>query len=261
MAKQGEPVLRPEGKSMAVNTASSRPALAAGALSVAAVAAVVGPLAYVVVTLFHPPGAPENDHPAVFREYAMSQTWIAIHLLQLAALVLALIGIAGLAGSILRLQQHGRVLALLALGFAAAGIPLAAVLQAVDGITQKRMVDAWVAAGGTVDSAGFAAAQAVRWLEEGVNAVFSLDLGVAVMLVGAAMVRGAVYPRWVGWIGGAIGIAVVIQAILVAETGFSPAAQTWILARNPGLWIWTAVAGVLLWRRCRLLNDESSTPT
>jgi hypothetical protein len=212
---------------------------------------VIGPLAYVVVTLFHPPGAPANDHPAVFREYAMSETWIAIHLLQLAALVLALIGIAGLAGSILRFQEHGRLLALLAAGFAAAGIPFAGVLQAVDGITQKRMVDAWVAAGATVGSATFAAAQAVRWLEEGVNAVFGLTLGVAVILLGAAMVRGAAYPRWLGWIGGAIGIAVFIQAILVAETGFSPAAQTWILARNPALWLWTAVAGVLLWRRLR----------
>jgi hypothetical protein len=236
---------------MAMNAISSRPAVATGVLSLAAAAAVIGPLGYVVVTLFHPPGVPANDHPTVFREYAMSQTWIAIHLLQLVGLVLALVGIAGLAGSILRFQEHGRLLALLAAGFAGAGIPSAIILQAVDGITQKRMVDAWVAAGGTVGSASFAAAQAVRWLEEGVNAVFSLTLGVAVILLGAAMARGASYPRWFGWIGALIGIAVLIQAILVAETGFSPAAQTWILARNPGLWIWTAVAGVLMWRRVR----------
>jgi hypothetical protein len=261
MVKQGDHVLRPEERSMAVNAASSHPVLPAGAFSAAAVAAIVGPLAYVVVTLFHPPGAPANDHPTVFREYAMSQTWIAIHLLQLAGLVLALIGIAGLAGSILRLQPNGHGLALLALGFAVCGVPLAAVLQAVDGITQKRMVDAWVGAGGTVDSAHFAAAQAVRWLEEGVNAVFSLDLSVTVILVGAAMLRGPAYPRWLGWVAGAIGVAVLFQAVLVAETGFSPAAQTWILARNPGLWIWTAVAGVLLWRRCRLLDAGSSPAT
>ncbi len=237
---------------MAANARSSQPALATGALSVAAAAAVIGPLGYVVVTLFHPPGAPANDHPAVFREYAMSQSWIAIHLLQLAALVLSLIGIAGLAGSILWLRDHGRLLALYALGFAGASIPSAIILQAVDGITQKRMVDAWLAAGGTVGSASFAAAEAVRWLEEGVNAAFSLTLGVAVILLGAAMVRGALYPRWVGWIGGVIGIGVFIQALLVAETGFSPAAQTWIYARNPALWLWTAAAGILLWRRLRL---------
>jgi hypothetical protein len=60
-------------------------------------------------------------------------------------------------------------------------------------------------------------------------------------------------------IGGAIGIAVLIGAILIAETGFSPTAQSWVLARNPALWIWTAVAGVLMWRRLRLL--DATLPT
>ncbi len=239
--------------------AASRKTLAASALSLAAAAAVIGPLGYVVVTLFHPPGIEANNHPVVFHEYAMSQTWIAIHLVQLAALVVGLIGIAGLATSVLWLQENGRLLALLAVGLAAVSIPFAGVLQAVDGIAQKRAVDAWVAAGGAVESASFAVPTTTRWLEEGVNAVFGLSLGVAVVLVGAAMVRGTVYPHWVGWIGGAIGIAVVIQAILVAETGFSPAAQTWVLARNPGLWLWTAVAGILMWRRVPL--RDATFPT
>jgi hypothetical protein len=239
--------------------AVARETLASSALSLAAAAAVIGPIIYVVVTLFHPPGAPANDHPVVFREYATSQTWIAIHLVQLAGLILALIGIGGLAGSMLRHQQNGRLLALLAVGFAAASIPFAGILQAVDGIAQKRAVDAWVAAGGTVGSASFAVPTATRWLEEGVNAVFGLSLALAVILVGAAMVRGAVYPHVMGWIGAALGIANFIQAILVAETGFSPAAQTWILARNPALWIWTAVAGALMWRHVRHLDAKVPT--
>jgi hypothetical protein len=239
--------------------APSRKPLASSALSLAAAAAVIGPLVYQTVTLVHPPGVEANVHPVVFREYAMSQTWIAIHLVQLAGLVVGVTGIAGLAASMLRLQENGRLLALLAVGLAAATIPTAAVLQAVDGITQKRAVDAWVAAGGTAGSASFAAAEAMRWLEEGVNAVFSLTLGLAVILVGAAMLRGAVYPHWMGWIGSAIGIGVLINAILVAETGFSPAAQTWILARNPALWIWTVVAGVLMWRRLSLLDATFPT--
>ncbi len=239
--------------------AVSRNTLASGALSLAAAAAVIGPLVYVAVTLFHPPGIEANDHPVVFREYAMAQTWIAIHLVQLVGLVLGLIGIAGLAASVLWLQQNGRLLALLAVGLAGASIPSAVVLQAVDGIALKRAVDAWVATGGTVGSASFAAATAMRWLEEGMNAVFGLTLGLAVILVGAAMVRGAVYPHWVGWIGAAIGIAVLINAVLIAETGFSPIAQAWVLARNPALWIWTAVAGVLMWRRLRLLDATAPT--
>ena len=130
---------------------------------------------------------------------------------------------------------------LLAVGLAAASIPTAVVLQAVDGIALKRAVDAWVAEGGTVGSASFAAARAIRWVEEGLNAVLGLTLGSTVILAGAAMVRGAVYPRWMGWTGAAIGIGVLISAILVAETGFSLIAQAWVLARNPALWIWTAI--------------------
>jgi hypothetical protein len=239
---------------MPSDRAVSRKTLASRALSLAAAAAVIGPLGYVAVTLFHPPGVEANNHPVVFREYAMAQGWTAIHLVQLAGLVVGLIGIASLAASMLRRQENGRLLALLAVGLAAASIPSAVILQAADGIALKRAVDAWVAAGGTVGSASFAAATAIRWLEESLNVVFGLTLGLAVILVGAAMVRGAVYPRWLGWIGSAIGIAVLIHAILVAETGFSATAQTWVLARNPTLWIWTAVAGVLMWRRLRLLD-------
>jgi hypothetical protein len=244
---------------MPPDRAVSRKTLTSRALSLAAAAAVIGPLVYVAVTLLHPPGQPGNDHPVIFREYAMSQTWVAIHLVQLAALVVGLVGIAGLAASMLRLQENGRLLALLAVGLAAASIPIAVALQAVDGIALKRAVDAWVAEGGTVGAPSFAAARAIRWLEEGFNACFGLTLGLAVTLAGAAMARGAVYPRWMGWIGGAIGIAVLIGAILVAETGFSPTAQSWVLARNPALWIWTAVAGVLMWRRLRLL--DATLPT
>jgi hypothetical protein len=243
---------------MPSDRAVSRKTFASRALSLSAVAAVIGPLFYVTVTLLHPPGI-ANDHPATFRQYAMSQTWIAIHLAQLAALVVGLVGIAGVAASMLRSQEKGRLLALLAVGLVAVSIPIAVVLQAVDGIALKRAVDAWVAEGGTVGSASFAAARAIRWLEEGLNAVLGLTLGLTVILAGAAMVRGALYPRLLGWVGAAIGIGVLIGAVVVAETGFSPSAQTWVLARNPALWAWTAAAGVLLWRRLRLLDAKLPT--
>lgn len=247
----------------------SRKTLASRALSLAAAAAVIGPPAYVAVTLLHPPGV-ASDHPATFRQYAMSHSWVVIHLAQLACMVAGMVGLAGVAASMLRLQEQGRLLALLAVGLAAASIPTAFALQAVDGIALKRAVDAWVAEGGAVGSASFAAARAIRWVEEGLNAALGLTLGSAAVLTGAAMVRGAVYPRWLGWVGAAIGVGVLTGAVIVAETGFSPAAQVWVLARNPALWLWTAVVGVLMWRRLRFLDatlptsspasDEASEP-
>lgn len=240
---------------------AARKTFASRALSLAMAAAVIGPPVYVAVTLLHPSGI-ADDHPATFRQYAVSHAWIAIHLAQFAAMVVGLVGLAGLAASMLRLQENGRVLALLAVGLAAASIPIAAVLQSVDGIALKRAVDAWVVEGGTVGSASFAAARAIRWVEEGVNAVLGLTMGFTIILAGAAMVRGVVYPRWMGWIGAAIGIGVLIGAVIVAESGFSPTAQVWVLARNPALWIWISVAGVLMWRRLRLIDatDPTSSP-
>jgi hypothetical protein len=124
-------------------------------------------------------------------------------------------------------------------------------------------VDAWVAEGGTLASASFAGARAIRWVEEGLNAMLGLTMGSAVILAGAALAcgRGTFYPRLLGWIGAAIGVGVIVGAVIVAETGFSPAAQTWVLARNPALWIWTAVAGILMWRRLRLLDVTLPTPS
>jgi hypothetical protein len=238
---------------MSSDSAVSRKTFASRALSLSAAAAVIGPPVYVAVTLLHPGGV-GNDHPAIFRHYATSQTWIAIHLVQLAALVIGLVGITGLAAFMCRIQEQGRLLALVAVGLAVASIPIAVALQIVDGIALKRAVDIWVAEGGTVGSPNFAAARTIRWLEEGFNAGFGLTLGLAVALVGTAMSRGRVYPRVLGWVGGAIGIAVLIESVIIAETGFSPAAQTWVLARNPALWIWTTIAGVLMWRRLRLLD-------
>lgn len=242
---------------MPSDSAISRKTFTSRALSLSAASAVIGPLLYVAVTLLHPPGIP-NDHPATFRQYAMSQNWVVIHLAQLAALLLGLVGMAGIALSMLRLQEKGRLLALVAVGLAAASIPTAIVLQAVDGIALKRAVDAWVAEGGTVGSASFAAARAIRWSEEGLNAVLGLTMGLTAILTGAAMVRGAVYPRLLGWVGVAIGVGVLAGAFIIAETGFSPTAQIWVLARNPAMWIWTAVSGVLTWRHLRM--PDSTLP-
>jgi hypothetical protein len=93
---------------MPPDRAVSRKTFDSNAPSLATAAAVIGPLVYVAVTLLHPPGHPGNDHAVVFREYAMSQTWVAIHLVQLAALMVGLVGIAGLAASMLRLQEMVR---------------------------------------------------------------------------------------------------------------------------------------------------------
>jgi hypothetical protein len=56
------------------------------------------------------------------------------------------------------------------------------VLQAVDGIALKRAVDAWASAPADREAIAFAAAEAVRWTEIGMNALSYFLLGLTVLL-------------------------------------------------------------------------------
>jgi hypothetical protein len=72
-------LIMPSGHAVSRKTSSQR------ALSLDAATVVIGPLVCVTVTLLqHPSGQRGNAHAVVFREYAMSQTRVAIHLVQLA---------------------------------------------------------------------------------------------------------------------------------------------------------------------------------
>src|SRR5215208_5309668 len=89
--------------------------------------------------LLHPSGA-EDDHEAIFTEYAESDVWVATHL---AEFVLVLVALAGLLVLCRALRPETPYLALLAAGALIASGATWAVLQAVDGVTLKQAVDAW----------------------------------------------------------------------------------------------------------------------
>ena len=170
--------------------------------------------------IWHPTGA-EDDHEAILREYAASDAWEATHL---AEFVLVLVALAGL-------LVHGRVLrpeapylALLAAGAIIATGATWAALQAVDGVTLKQTVDAWAAASGTEKATRYADAETTRWIEWGLQGYFRVLLGVAFLLLGAAVVVSRLVPSWLGVllvVGGllslAIGISVAYEGL---ESGF-----------------------------------------
>jgi hypothetical protein len=165
----------------------------------------------VVTMLFHPSGE-ENDHPAIFTEYADSDAWEAVHLGQFIGVLAALAGLLVLA---FLLRSRGAVvLARLAAAATIATAATWAVLQAVDGVALKQAVDAWVASSGDEDSSRFADAEIVRWLEWGVQSYFRVLLGLTLALFGAAVVMTRVVAGWLGWvavIGGALSVAAGID--------------------------------------------------
>lgn len=157
--------------------------------------------------LFHPTGA-EDDHEAIFTEYAASDAWVATHL---AEFILVLVALAGLLVLCRTLRQETPYLALLAAGALLASSAMWAVLQAVDGVTLKQAVEDWAAASGTDKASRFADAETVRWTEWGLQSYFRVLLGLALLLLSAAMVLGRLVPSWLGvvlGVGGLLSLAI-----------------------------------------------------
>jgi Domain of unknown function (DUF4386) len=160
--------------------------------------------------IWHPTGE-EDDHEAIFSEYAASDAWVATHF---AEFLLVLVAFAGLLVLCHALWRETPYLALLAAGAIIATSAAWAILQAVDGIALKQAVDAWAAAPGTEETTRFDDAETVRWTEWGLQSYFRLLLGVAFLLLGAAAVVSRLVPSW-------LGVLLAVAGLLSLAIGFS----------------------------------------
>ena len=136
--------------------------------------------------LLHPHDEPPNSHASVFTEYAHSTNWVWIHDLQFLSAAVVVTGFLLLAQALHRPDAP----ALIRVGSAAAAaatVALIAANMAVDGVALKRAVDAWVGRTPRNRPARFAAAEAIRWVEWGVNSFFTILLGVTVILFAIAL--------------------------------------------------------------------------
>jgi Domain of unknown function (DUF4386) len=173
--------------------------------------------------IWHPTGA-EDNHEAIFRKYAASDAWVATHL---AEFLLVLVALAGLLVLCRALRRETPYLAQLAAGAIIASGAAWAALQAVDGITLKQTVDAWAAASGTEKATRYADAETTRWIEWGLQGYFRVLLGVAFLLLGAAVVVSRLVPSWLGVllvVGGLLSLAIGISVAYAGlESGFQDA--------------------------------------
>ncbi len=170
--------------------------------------------------IWHPTGE-EDDHEAIFAEYASSDAWEATHL---AELLLVLVALAGLLVLCRALRPEAPSLALLAAGAITVSAATWTALQAVDGVTLKQGVDAWVGASGTDKAARFADAETIRWIEWGLQSYFRVLLGVAFLLLGAGILASRLLPSWLGvllGVGGVLSIAIGFSVAYAGlESGF-----------------------------------------
>ncbi len=180
----------------------------------------VGQVLYILVTQFHADG-PANNHPVVFAEYANSGMWTAVHLGQFLSMSILVAGLFGLALSLDVHNPGARMASRFGAAFAVVALALYGALQAVDGVANKQADVAWMSAAGAEKAARFASAEAIRWIEWGLRSYQDIAMGLALLLITAAVVRTAWLPRALGYLIGLSGIAYLVQGWVVGVAGFS----------------------------------------
>jgi hypothetical protein len=135
-------------------------------------------------------------------------------------------------------------------GAASAVVALAlyGVLQAVDGVGNKLVDAAWVSAPDAEKSARFASAEAMRWLEWGVRSYQDFALGLALLLLAAAVMRTVGLSRPIAYLMGLSGLTYLVQGWVIGAEGFSGTHSTLILVAYAFSLAWMIWLVVIAWR-------------
>ncbi|MDH5579419.1 MAG: hypothetical protein OEZ09_13310 [Betaproteobacteria bacterium] len=241
---------------------SLTPAAQATTLRIGAALALLSAVATVLSGALHPSQEKPDDHPRVFAEYAQSDIWVTGHLIQTYGFFLAFLALISLGLSLAERHDRARVFVRLGTPLATAAIAAAAILQGLDAVALKAVTAKWAAAADADRSPAFAAAEAVRYLEIGFNSTFRMLQGFCYVTFGAALIYTSGWARWLGWVGVAIGVAIVVRGFAVAYTGFSPANPLYAVVGGVALEllnVWLLVASAYMWRSASSLQGESSS--
>ncbi|HJY14865.1 MAG TPA: hypothetical protein VJ225_02465, partial [Nitrososphaeraceae archaeon] len=123
-----------------------------------------------------------------------------------------------------------------------------AVLQAVDGIAQKRAVDSWVVAPPEEKAIPFGVAEGIRFIEYGTNSIFRILQGTVAVNFGVAIAESKILSKWIGGAGVVIGVVTIYAGLEVAYLGFD--GLTTIIGISMIIYfIWVGILGGLMWRK------------
>jgi len=191
-----------------------------------AASGVLGVVLLVFGTALHPVPADGNDAAVAFAVYAevSRPAWLAAHLLPL-------VGITGMVVAMVLLSRAiattgaGNLWARLTGVTGGAAIAVTAALQAVDGVALKATVDMWAHAATADRPALFAAAQAVRQVEIGLDAVFSLSLALTTLAFAGVLWEARRVGRILAGVSLTTAATAAVAGVLFGLQGFSPAAM------------------------------------
>ena len=229
-------------------------------LRLSAILLIAGVLLSFLAGSSHPDHAAANDHVAAFTEYAHDGDWTAVHLGQFVGMALLIAGLLVMAFAIDLTSDGTGWVGRLGVISAVVALGLYAVLQAVDGVALKQVVDAWIAAPEAEKAARFASAEAVRWLEWAVRSYQSFVLGLTFVLFAASIVRTARLPKMLACLMGISGLAYLAQGWILGIEGFSETNNIPLLLGIVSILAWSMWTLIFAWRMKQSQNEYDSQP-
>jgi hypothetical protein len=206
---------------------------------------IIGVLALAAGTFLHPMHEDPNDAIKAFTEYAADTHWLMSHLIQLAGVVCMVLGLLGLLAN----AGCSGALMMLCVALGASTVAVSCVLQAVDGVALKFMVDHWAAAGAADKNIAFHSAFAVRMVEVGLAAIASLITGLTVIVSAIALHKAGFIRALLLSAGLLTGILFAASGWIIGETGFSSLSMAVNMPSGILLMLWIIALAVIGWRR------------
>jgi hypothetical protein len=177
-------------------------------LRLGAALGLLGIVVQVVMDRLHPHGVAPNDSAEVFREYAGSRGWTAVHFGQFLGILLIVLALIAQARTLTGQRGVAGALALVATLTAVLVAAVFAVQMAVDGAALKAAIQAWTAAPTPVSQAAtMQIAESVRWAEKGLGAFFQILNGTTLLTLGLSIVRATGTRPGSAWWGFSGGLA------------------------------------------------------
>jgi hypothetical protein len=213
---------------------------------------IAGMVITIVSTVIHASTEDPSNHPLVFTIYASDDSWIAVHIGQLAGAIMVFGGgFVVLYRLVVQSESESSITSVLAwigLALTIMTASAVAVLQAVDGIAQKRAVDSYVAAPPEEKSITFKVAEGIRFIEYGTNSIFRIFQGLVAVIFGVAIVKSKILNKWIGGAGVIMGAVTIYAGLEVAYMGFGGLTTiigiSWIV-----YFIWTGIMGGFMWKK------------
>ena len=219
-------------------------------LRLSAMLLIIGELVLGVASSLHPCafGSACNTEQANFIAYANSSSWAAIHLVQFVGTAVVIAGLLVLFFALGETSGAPRWLGFFGAIAAGVALVLAGVVYAVDGVTLKQAVDAWVSAPAAEQAARFASAEAIRWLEWGTRSYYNFMFGLTLVLFATTIVWTASITRLIGYVMGVIGLAFIVQGWFDGTVGFSATEELIGTIAQLSTAVWSIWLLIVVWR-------------